>query len=93
MGIRMALGATSADAMRTLVVPGVALAAIGAAIGTAVALSLSSVLRSFVWGVSPTDPVTFVVVVGLVLGVATVAGMLPALRISRLDPALTLRAE
>jgi putative ABC transport system permease protein len=52
-----------------------------------------SIIRSFVWGVSATDPVTFAGVAALFLAVAAAASVLPALRILSLDPAQTLRAE
>jgi putative ABC transport system permease protein len=50
-------------------------------------------LRSFLWGVTPTDPLTFVGVIVTLLAVALLSSLIPALRVLRLDPALTLRAE
>ena len=51
------------------------------------------VLQPDLWGVTPTDPVTFIAVVATLLGVAFVASVVPAMRVLRLDPAKTLRAE
>lgn len=91
MGIRIALGATMPHAMRTLAGPGIMFALIGTAIGIGASLSLAGLLRHYVWGVSTTDPVTFAAVAALLLGVAAVASIIPALRILRLDPATILR--
>jgi len=93
LGIRLALGATAAQTMQAVIVPGLVLATIGVAIGGASALAVSRLLRSFLWGVTPTDPLTFAAVVILLLGVALAASVIPAMRVLRLDPALTLRAE
>jgi predicted permease len=91
MGIRVALGATMSQAMRSLAVPGVVLALIGTTIGIAASLAFVRLLRHYVWGVSTTDPVTFAAVAALLLIVASVASLVPAMRILRLDPAAILR--
>jgi ABC-type antimicrobial peptide transport system permease subunit len=93
MGIRLALGATRTQAVHTVARPGIALAFAGTIAGVFAARGAVSVIRSFVWGVSPTDPATFAGVALLFLVVAAAASLLPALRILRLDPAQTLRAE
>jgi predicted permease len=93
MGIRVALGATSADALRALAMPGVALAAISTVLGLLCAMVVVRFLRHFVWGISINDPVTFACVGLFLLSVGTVASVVPALRILRLDPAITLRGE
>lgn len=93
MGIRMALGATSRRVVADLAVPGILLAAVGIAAGLAAARTAVTLLEAFVWGTSPTDPATFGAVAALFLSVAVVASVAPALRILRLDPATTLRAE
>jgi predicted permease len=93
LGIRLALGATRGQMMRTVVLPGVALAAAGIAIGSAGAFSVGRLMQSFLWGVTPSDPITFVAVIVTLLSVALIASVIPALRVLRLDPALTLRAE
>ncbi|PYR90142.1 MAG: hypothetical protein DMF84_21835 [Acidobacteria bacterium] len=93
LGIRLALGATTGQVMRTVVLPGVALATAGVAIGSVVAFAAVRLMQSFLWGVAPTDPITFGAVIVTLLSVALIASVIPALRVLRLDPALTLRAE
>ena len=93
LGIRLALGATRQQAMRTVVAPGVLLAAVGLILGTAAAAAAVRLLQAFLWGVAPADPITFATVIVTLLAVAFFASLIPALRVLRLDPALTLRAE
>lgn len=93
LGIRLALGATSSQVIREVVVPGVALALAGVTIGSFLAFLAVRLLQSFLWGVTPADPLTFASVVMTLLVVALFASLVPALRVLRLDPALTLRAE
>jgi predicted permease len=93
LGIRLALGATGGQVLRTVVVPGIALAGAGIALGSAAALAVVRLLQSFLWGVMPTDPITFLAVIGTLASVALLASVIPAFRVLRLDPALTLRAE
>lgn len=93
LGIRMALGATVAQAMRTVALPGVLLVAAGVLAGSLLAQLTGQALRGMIWGVKPTDPLTFVGVALIFLLVAAGASFLPALRVARLDPALTLRSE
>jgi predicted permease len=92
LGIRLALGASSRQVLQNVVAPGVALAATGVAIGALGALAAVRLLRSFLWGVQPGDPITFAAVIGGLMIVAFFASLFPALRILRLDPATTLRA-
>ncbi len=93
LGIRLALGATGRQVVSDVVMPGIILTGAGVAIGCAASLAVVRLLRSFLWGVAPTDAVTFAVVVGTLLAVALFASIIPARRVLRLDPALTLRAE
>lgn len=93
MGIRLALGATMGHAVRSVAVPGLLLAGAGVAAGLIASMGIVNTLRAFVWGVSPTDPLTFAAVAALFLTVAAIASLLPALRILRLDPAATLRQD
>lgn len=93
MGIRMALGASVSQAMRTLALPGVVLALAGTAIGAVAARAGTGLLRHFVWGVNAADPLTFAGVAAIFLIVASVASVAPTLRILRLDPATTLRQD
>jgi predicted permease len=93
LGIRLALGASVARAVRDAAVSGVSLALAGVAVGCVFAALSVRVLEHMLWGVSTTDPLTFLsVALGLVL-VAAVASLVPALRITRLNPADTLRDE
>jgi ABC-type antimicrobial peptide transport system permease subunit len=93
MGIRLALGATVGDVIRTAAAPGIALSIAGIAFGIVLALFATRLLKSLIWGVAPTDPVTFATVALLLIGVAVAASIIPALRLVRLDPAQTLRSE
>jgi predicted permease len=93
MGIRLALGATVPQAMRAVALPGVALACAGVAAGSVLASFASRLLRHLVWGVRPGDPATFAGVAIMLLAVAAAASFLPALRVTRLNPAETLRQE
>jgi predicted permease len=90
-GIRLALGATTGATVRRVTLGGIALAAVGAAIGAVLSLAAVRLVQSFLWGVGQHDPATYAGVALFVLAVATVASVLPALRILRLDPAETLR--
>jgi predicted permease len=93
LGIRLALGATGRQVVTNVVMPGIILAGVGVAIGCAASLAVVRLLQSFLWGVTPTDSVTFGIVVATLLAVAIFASVIPARRVLRLDPALTLRAE
>ena len=92
IGIRMALGSTVSQAIRSVTLPGLMLTFAGLAIGVLLARASTQYIESLLWGVEPTDVATYVVVAGVLLAVAVVASVLPALRILRLDPATTLRA-
>jgi predicted permease len=93
LGIRLALGATAGQAIRAVVLPGVMFAGIGVIIGAGAASAATRLLQSFVWGVTPSDPLTFAAVIAVLLTIALVASLVPALRVLKLDPAATLRAE
>jgi putative ABC transport system permease protein len=93
IGIRMALGAKRADVLRLVVRQGMTMTLIGLAIGLIGAFSLSRVMRSMLHGVSPTDPLTFIGVSIVLLGVALLACLLPARRATRVDPIVALRTE
>jgi putative ABC transport system permease protein len=93
IGVRMALGATPRDVLRTIVREGVAMAAVGTVIGTAATLAMGSVLRNLLFEVRPADPITLAAVV-LVLAITTLAASyIPARRALALDPAVALRHE
>jgi predicted permease len=93
LGIRMALGATVAQAIEAVALPGLALVLAGVAAGCLLAVLASRALRHLVWGVQPSDPLTFAAVAATLLLVAAVASLLPVLRVARLDPARALRSE
>ena len=93
IGIRLALGATAGQTIRTITIPALALALGGIAAGLAMSVYAVKAFQSFVWGVSTSDPVTFILAPAFLMLVAAGAALLPALRILRLDPAQTLRAE
>jgi len=91
LGIRIALGATSRQAIVSAALPGLALAAVGVLIGVVAARLAARTLAHLVWGVTVGDPLTFAVAAGAVLGVGAVATLVPALRIVRLNPIRALR--
>jgi putative ABC transport system permease protein len=93
MGIRLALGASLSQVLRTLTLPGIGLACAGTLIGGAAATALGGFVRHFLWGVTATDPVTYAAVAIILVTVASIASVVPALRILRLDPARTLRQD
>ncbi|MGH7504839.1 MAG: FtsX-like permease family protein [Longimicrobiales bacterium] len=93
IGVRMALGADAGSVRRMIVLQGVRLAAVGLVLGFAGALGLTHLLQGLLYGTSTTDPVTFVVVTGLLGGVTLLASYLPARRASRIDPARSLQSE
>lgn len=90
-GIRMALGATPAETVLTVTRNGIGLAAIGAALGTALAIPASSLVAASLYGVAERDPLTYAGAAAFLLLVAGVASLVPAWRLLRLDPAVTLR--
>uniref|UniRef100_Q028A3 Permease n=1 Tax=Solibacter usitatus (strain Ellin6076) TaxID=234267 RepID=Q028A3_SOLUE len=93
LGIRMALGATAQQTILGVMRPGLLMALAGAGAGLALSVVLVRFLRSMLWGVRETDPATFVLMAVLLLVVAVLASLAPALRILRMDPAETLRSE
>lgn len=93
IGIRMALGAKRADVLRLVVRQGMTMTLIGLALGLVGAFAISRVLRGLLFGVSPTDPLTFVAVSIVLLVVALLACLVPARRATRVDPIIALRTE
>jgi putative ABC transport system permease protein len=93
IGIRLALGARVEEVRGLVLRQGMKLAALGCVLGTAGALVGTRALRSMLFGIRPTDPVTFAAVVGLILATAVLACCLPARRASRVDPVSALRVE
>ena len=93
VGIRMALGAEKCDVLKMVVGQGLKLAMIGVAIGIAGALALTRFLSSLLYGVAPTDPVTFIAVSLILIVVALAACYIPARRAARVDPMVALRCD
>jgi putative ABC transport system permease protein len=93
IGIRMALGARQSSVLQLVVKQGMKLAIIGVTIGLAVAHSLTGLMKSLLFGVSPTDPATFAVIALLFIGVALLACFIPARRATTVDPMVALRYE
>ena len=93
IGVRMALGAQRRDVLRMILRQGLVLIAGGLIAGLAGALALTSLMKSMLFGVTPTDPLTFLSVAGLLTVVALIATWLPARRATRLDPVTTLHYE
>ena len=93
IGIRMALGAQMAEVMRLILGQGLALVAVGGVIGITVALASGRVLRAYLFGVSSTDPATFIAVALVLATVALFACWLPARRAARVNPMEALRYE
>ncbi|MDX2044539.1 MAG: ABC transporter permease [Acidobacteriota bacterium] len=93
IGIRAALGATASDIAWLVLGQGIKLALAGVALGLASSLALTRLLRTLVFGVSLTDPLTFLVVALLLSGVALLACWIPARRATKVDPLVALRCE
>jgi putative ABC transport system permease protein len=93
MGIRLALGADGPDLVRLVMGQGLALAVVGVAVGALAALGSSRALDDTLWGVEPTDPLTYAGVALLLAASAAAAAFLPAWRAGRTDPLETLKAE
>lgn len=93
VGVRMAVGAGAADVLRLILGHGMRQVALGLAIGTPLAFGLSRLIASALYRVSPTDPATFGIIVVLMIGVALLACIVPALRATRVDPLEALRSE
>lgn len=91
LGVRMALGSTTGQAMRTMMLPGIVLTLVGLVIGSVLAFGAAGLIRRLLWGVTPTDPLTFAGVAVTLLTVAIAASLVPALRVRRMDPAMLLR--
>lgn len=93
IGIRLALGATSAGVLRMIVGQGMGLVAAGLAIGIVGAAALARTMSSLLYGITPHDPLTYACVAVVLLGVAAAACYLPARRITEIDPMIALRSE
>jgi ABC-type antimicrobial peptide transport system permease subunit len=92
-GVRRALGATTNDVLRLVIGSAVRVIATGVVIGLALSAALSRLLATILFGVQPLDPVTFASVTILLALTAAVSIAGPALRATRVDPAVALRGE
>jgi putative ABC transport system permease protein len=93
IGIRMALGARAANVLSLIMRNGLMLVLMGIVIGVDSAFGLTRFLATLLFGIEPTDGVTFVVVSAVFFVIAIVAALIPALRATRVDPVVALRSE
>ncbi len=93
LGVRIALGADRTDVLQLVLRQGMSLAILGIGIGLAAALALTRLIESQLYGVTATDPATFALVAAVLAATALVANLIPAIRATRLDPAVVLREE
>ncbi|HKP94095.1 MAG TPA: ABC transporter permease [Chthoniobacterales bacterium] len=93
IGVRMALGAARRDVLQLVLAQGGKLAAAGIVLGLLGSYLMTQFLRTLLYGVTPTDPLTFAAVAALLLGTAMLACWIPARRASLVDPIVALRAE
>jgi len=93
VGIRMALGAPRARVLRMVLWQGSRLATAGVLIGALAAIGVGRVLESLLYGVSSVDPLAYAVACGVLLLVATLANLVPAMTAARIDPMRALRAD
>lgn len=92
-GIRLALGAQTANVLSLILGQGLKLAVVGVGLGLLAAVAFTRMLKGLLFGISASDPLTFAAIGGLLVGVALLACYLPARRATRVDPLDVLRSE
>ena len=93
IGIRVALGATRADIVKMVIRQALSMSVLGAGFGAVGALALTRAMRSLLFAVSPSDPLSFAATVTLLIAVALIASYVPAIRAARVNPVVALRYE
>ncbi|MCI0605007.1 FtsX-like permease family protein, partial [bacterium] len=93
IGVRLALGAEPASILMLIMKRGLSLAVLGIVLGTGCAIALTRVLQSLLFGVTSKDPVTFAVVICVLLSTVTLACFLPGRKAMKVDPLAALRNE
>jgi putative ABC transport system permease protein len=93
IAVRMALGAQSKDVLKLIIGQGIRLSLAGLLLGLGGALSLTRMMKTLLFGISATDPLTFAVIALLLMVVALMACWLPARRATKVDPMIVLRSE
>ena len=89
----MALGATRQNVVRLVLMHGVVLSVVGAALGVGISLALTQMIASLLFAIKPSDLITFVISTGVLLLAALLASYLPARRATKVDPLVALRYE
>jgi predicted permease len=93
IGVRVALGAAPADVLRLVGALGLKLAGAGVVAGALLALAVTRLIATFLYGVKPTDPLTYAIVAAGLVAVALLACLIPARRATRVDPMIALRHD
>jgi putative ABC transport system permease protein len=93
IGVRMALGAQSGAILKLVIGQGIKLAFAGVALGLVASVALTRTIKNLLFGVSATDPVTFIAITMLLIAVALLACFIPARRAARVNPIISLRGE